>query len=247
MITFGSLFAGIGGFDLGFERAGMRCEWQVEIDDYCNRVLEKHWPHVRRWRDVRTFPPEPAADWGVDVICGGDPCQANSNTRKHGHVSQPSLGREFIDIVDALQPRIVVRENPTSVRRDAPWPWWRFRSELESLGYAVVPFRLRACCFGAEHRRDRLFLLAEMAYSDTERPQRAIIKEMEITEAGTNRLCPFYGCHRWSSAPRISRRGDGVSHRLDRVGSLGNAVVPQVAEWIGRRIVEIVDRPPGAG
>ena len=52
-LTFGSLFAGIGGFDLGFERAGMTPLWQVEIDDYCNRVLEKHWPDVKRYRDVR--------------------------------------------------------------------------------------------------------------------------------------------------------------------------------------------------
>lgn len=54
-MTFGSLFAGIGGFDLGLERAGMECRWQVEIDDYASRVLAKHWPHVQRWGDVRTF------------------------------------------------------------------------------------------------------------------------------------------------------------------------------------------------
>ena len=52
-MTFGSLFSGIGGFDLGLELAGMECKWQVEIDDFCNRVLEKHWPNVRRYRDVR--------------------------------------------------------------------------------------------------------------------------------------------------------------------------------------------------
>ena len=56
-MTFGSLFAGIGGFDLGLERAGMKCVWQVEIDPYAKRVLEKHWPNVGRWGDVRTFPP----------------------------------------------------------------------------------------------------------------------------------------------------------------------------------------------
>ena len=56
-MTFGSLFAGIGGMDLGLERAGMTCEWQVEIDPYARRVLAKHWPSVRRWDDVRTFPP----------------------------------------------------------------------------------------------------------------------------------------------------------------------------------------------
>lgn len=58
-ITFGSLFAGVGGFDLGFERAGMACKWQVEIDDYASKVLAKHWPGVHRWDDVKTWPPKP--------------------------------------------------------------------------------------------------------------------------------------------------------------------------------------------
>lgn len=102
-MTFGSLFAGIGGFDLGFERAGLKCEWQVEIDPYCKRVLAKHWPNVRRWDDVRTFAKTCKAceeffdrfrcnspdecdcpkcsglcecdQWRVDVVCGGFPCQ----------------------------------------------------------------------------------------------------------------------------------------------------------------------------
>lgn len=96
-MTFGSLFAGIGGIDLGLERAGMTCLWQVENDPFANRVLAKHWPDVRRWDDVRTFPPEdwlrsagPVADRQmsmpptgkevmteapvrVDLICGGFP------------------------------------------------------------------------------------------------------------------------------------------------------------------------------
>ena len=58
-LTFGSLFAGIGGIDLGFERAGLECRWHVEIDPYRQAVLAKHWPGVRRWDDVRTFPPRP--------------------------------------------------------------------------------------------------------------------------------------------------------------------------------------------
>jgi site-specific DNA-cytosine methylase len=81
-VTFGSLFAGIGGFDLGFERAGMTCKWQVEIDPYCQRVLAKHWPDVRRHDDVRTFPPTDADEWRVDVICGGFPCQDISDAGK---------------------------------------------------------------------------------------------------------------------------------------------------------------------
>lgn len=72
-MTFGSLFAGFGGFDLGFERAGLRCVWQVENNEYCRRVLAKHWPGLRRPHDVRDFPPDD--DWYADVICGGFPCQ----------------------------------------------------------------------------------------------------------------------------------------------------------------------------
>jgi len=66
-LTFGSLFAGIGGFDLGLEMAGMVCKWQVEIDDYASRVLAKHWPNVARHDDVRTFPTA-ERDWSVDLI-----------------------------------------------------------------------------------------------------------------------------------------------------------------------------------
>jgi DNA (cytosine-5)-methyltransferase 1 len=78
-LTFGSLFAGIGGFDLGFERAGMVCRWQIEVDVYCRRVLAKHWPDVRRYEDIRYVGAELER---VDVICGGDPCQANSKRRQ---------------------------------------------------------------------------------------------------------------------------------------------------------------------
>ena len=70
-LTFGSLFAGIGGFDLGFERAGFECRWQVEIDNYATKILEKHWPKVHRERDIRECN---ASNLGrVDCIIGGFP------------------------------------------------------------------------------------------------------------------------------------------------------------------------------
>ena len=72
-LTFGSLFAGIGGLDLGLECAGMVCKWQVEIDEYCRKVLAKHWPTIERWADVRSWP-QPETE-RVDLICGGFPCQ----------------------------------------------------------------------------------------------------------------------------------------------------------------------------
>jgi len=152
-------------FDLGFERVGMQCAWQVEIDDYCNRVLSKALAKLRRWRDVRNFPPEPVDDCR-SMLSRGDPCHANSAA---GKSQQSSFGGEFIRVVAALRPRIVVRENPSHVDQTLLGPG----GDLElrwNRGYACLPFRLRACCVGAQHRRDRLFLLAEDAYALQRRP-----------------------------------------------------------------------------
>jgi len=79
-ITVGSLFSGIGGLDLGLERAGMQVKWQVEKDPYCLKVLAKHWPNVKRYEDVCAVGEELEP---VDLICGGFPCQPFS-TAKHG-------------------------------------------------------------------------------------------------------------------------------------------------------------------
>lgn len=250
MMTVGSLFAGIGGFDLGFQRAGYTIKWQVEIDPYCRRVLAKHWPNVKRWDDVRTFPPE--GDWSVDVIVGGDPCQENSAARAYGNkCSQPSLGNEFIRVVDELRPRVVLRENPSHIRKDAPWPWQRFRWELERIGYVVLPFRLRACCFGADHQRQRVFLLAENTHTVRKSEGWAECKDSRET------LSSVQGAWRGANIPTMDsfsswlctraeelRTRDGFSGGVDvhRIRGLGNAVVPQVAEWIARQLVEVDKR-----
>ena len=248
-LTVGSLFAGIGGLELGLEMTGgFEAVWQVENNEFAIRVLEKHWPDVRRWGDVRSFPPcfctECRKHWAVDLIAGGDPCQENSNARKAtGGLSQPSLGGEFIRVVATIRPRLVLRENPAAVAVDAPWPWQRFRDELERLDYAVLPFRLRACCFGFDHRRDRLFLLAEMADTLSTRPQRPEFEELAGTfrqrceEVSREAICDPARRNRRLPAPRVCRGADGVPHRVDRLRCLGNAVVPQVAQWIGERIL----------
>lgn len=181
MIEFGSLFSSVGGLDLGLERAGLRCKWQVEYDPWRRGILEQHWPGLRRHDDARTFPPSDVASWRVDLIAGGDPCQENSNARRTSDALQSSLGGEFIRILDAIRPRMFLRENPSAVRSDAPWPWWRFRSATESLGYAVLPFRLRACCVGADHRRDRLFLLGELQDANQARLEGHVGQEVART------------------------------------------------------------------
>ena len=227
-MTFGSLFAGIGGFDLGLERAGMECRWQVEIDDYARRVLERHWPDVPRWDDARTFPP-PSGEWGVDLICGGDPCQANSHARgdRPGGASEAAA---FLSVVDAIRPLFVLRENPPSSRR-APWPWHRFRDCLERIGYAVLPFRIRACCLGGDHRRERVFLLAELCDPMRGGQPRDDWSQTSRTIAA-ERL-------QWPAVPVVRRSARRIPNRVDRIRTLGNAVAPQVAEWLGRQLIII--------
>jgi DNA (cytosine-5)-methyltransferase 1 len=237
MLTHGSLFTGIGGFDLGFERAGFKTVWQVEINPYCRQVLERHWPHVRRFADIRDFGERFLLE-RPDIITGGDPCQENSNARQSADTISPSLGSEFIKVVDVLRPRFVLRENPSVTRSDAPWPWWRFRSELERLGYAVLPFEFRACCIGADHKRERLFLLAELQDTNLaglEGDEREIL---EGTNGRQGHKADLSGPARWSAAPRICGRDSRIPARTHRLRSLGNAVVPQIAQWIAERILE---------
>ena len=157
-MTFGSLFAGIGGLDLGLERAGMECLWQVEINDYATQVLERHWPGVRRHRDVRTFPP--AGDWSVDLICGGFPCQdislAGAGAGIEGERS--GLWSEFARIIGELRPRFVVLENVSAIR--ARGLGTVLGPGLAALGYDALWDCIPASAIGAPHRRDRWFCVA---------------------------------------------------------------------------------------
>lgn len=270
-MKFLSLFSGIGGLDLGLERAGMTCIAQVEIDPYRRAVLEKHWPGVPRFNDVHKFCrrigdclpengdgeviyPRCETEFGEcecvgtdqftdehgfpDLIAGGDPCQENANCRRSADALQPSLGGEFIRVVEQLMPQLVLRENPSAVRADAPWPFWRFRAELEGLGYTAIAFRVRACCCGADFRRDRLFLLAEIPQPEQtglEGHERPVVARADQGRQDADAARP----DRWSATPRICRGADGISNKMDRIAALGDSVVPKVAEWIGRRIMEV--------
>lgn len=110
-MTFGSLFTGIGGFDIGFETAGMKCAWQVEIDKTCQSVLKRHWPNVKRYDDVKKCGQRNLEP--VDVICGGFPCQDLSVAgRREGLAGEQSgLWFEFHRILEELRPQYAVIEN----------------------------------------------------------------------------------------------------------------------------------------
>ena len=142
-LTFGSLFAGIGGFDLGFERAGMECKWQVENDEYCKQVLERLWPNVKRWSDVRTFDPR-GTEWGCDVICGGFPCQdiSNAGTREGLDGARSGLWFEFARIIRLLRPSYVVVENVAALLELGVG---RILGDLAGIGFDATWEVLSAC------------------------------------------------------------------------------------------------------
>ena len=156
-LTVGSLFAGIGGFDLGLERAGMRVRWQVEIDPYCQRVLTKHWPHVTRYGDIKTV------DWGtvepVDLLCGGFPCQDISLAGKGAGLAgeRSGLWFEYAKAIEALKPRYVLIENVSALRSRG---LDQVLGSLAALGYDAEWHCIPACAVGAPHRRDRVWIMA---------------------------------------------------------------------------------------
>ena len=279
-LTFGSLFAGIGGFDLGLERAGMRCEWQVEIDPYARAVLAKHWPDVRRHEDVRTFPP-PEGEWGVDVICGGFPCQDISVAGKGAGLAgaRSGLWYEYARIIGELRPRYVIVENVAALLARG---MGTVLGDLSTLGYDAEWHVIPASAVGAPHRRERVWIVAhahgrqvhrlradagdggtipaegqqrqfrggdggeDVAHADEQglegrdRPSDVELHggPGQVRPTGAGRVQGWDGNGWWSVEPDVGRVAHGVPARVDRLRCLGNAVVPQIVEVIGRAIVE---------
>ena len=157
--SFGSLFAGIGGFDLGLERAGMICKWQVEIDPFCRKVLEKHWPEVTRYGDIREITGSELEP--VDLICGGFPCQDISKANQNAagiNGERSGLYRELIRIVRMVRPRFVLMENVAALlSRDNGMG--EVLGDLAESGYDAEWQMLSAAAFGAPHIRRRVFIL----------------------------------------------------------------------------------------
>lgn len=225
-MIFGSLFTGIGGLDLGLERAGMRCAWQVESDADARRVLEDKWPTVRRFDDVRHIKGQ--ALQPVDVIAGGFPCQDLSPAGRRIGIegARSGLWREFARIVDEHRPRFVVVENTAR-----NWRAWvpRVRGDLARTGYTSMPILLRAGDLGALHRRPRCFVVADAHCARKPEYQRVLEKVGQWAANGS----------RWPTEPRVARVVHGVRGRARVERLLGNAVCPPVAEAIGRIVAEL--------
>lgn len=186
MLTFGSLFSGIGGIDLGLERAGMRVLWQCEADPWRRAVLRSHWPAVpcyedvrdvggqeeRRWVNVRNS--GGSADvgcgrdgvWSVDLLCGGFPCQDLSVAgRRAGLIDgvRSSLFFEFARIADLVRPRWLLIENvPGLLSSNGGRDFAVVYATLAELGYGLAWRILDSRHFGVPQRRRRVFIVGHL-------------------------------------------------------------------------------------
>ena len=236
-MKFISLFAGIGGFDLGLERAGMTCVAQVENNPYCLRVLEKHWPNVLRIKDVKDANKNnlPA----TDLICGGFPCQPHSLAGKRAaSADDRDLWPEFARIVREIMPRWVLGENVPGLLSSAHGRFFGgILADLAASGYVAEWQSISAAAFGAPHIRERVFLVAHLPDSISER-----LKEqrqpVEISQKTRKVFSEFVRCGEWEVEPGMGRVVDGFPGRVDRLEGLGNAVTPQQAEFVGRCIMK---------
>ena len=335
-LTVGSLFSGIGGLDLGLERAGMEVIWQSEIDTYACKVLSKHWPEVVNHGDIKKI------NWQEierpDVICGGYPCQPFSTAgKRRGEEDPRHLWPWVREAISELRPRYAILEN---VRGHLSMGGLSVIGELATIGYDAEWRIVSAASVGANHRRDRIVIVA---YPNDTRPHRAQINTAEIgldalggvggcrtdvadpdceqlngrghrdskttpkqwetlqvkvdrgssnrhvanpdserlegqrpkqqttglardsqEESIPNDECQRHGQYRvttdagqedsrgvyhsrgeawydgwqwWETEPDVGRVANGIPSRVDRLRGLGNAVVPQVAEVIGRLVI----------
>lgn len=261
----GSLFSGIGGFDLGLERAGMRVEWQVENNEFCREVLKKHWPKVPCHYDITTI------DWRgiprVNVVCGGFPCQPFSVAGKQrGKSDDRYLWPEVVRCLDTLRPTWFLGENVPGIINLA---LDQVCTDLESLGYTVWPVCVPACAVDAPHIRQRVWILA---YSSSVRRQgdgqmgngkhsrqkttstytTPSGEDVADADAGQQPKLPVHAfaggsvqeskrcwSYEWLPEPSMGRVAHGIPRRMDRLRGLGNAVVPRVVEAFGRMIMEV--------
>jgi DNA (cytosine-5)-methyltransferase 1 len=250
------LFSGIGGFSLGLERAGMRTVAFCELDPYCRRVLAKHWPDVPIFPDIRTLHgsdlPGP-----VDVVCGGFPCQDISLAGRGAGINgeRSGLWTEFARIVGEVRPRYVLVENVAALLGRG---MGRVLGDLAEIGYDAEWHCIPASAVGAPHRRDRVWIVAHPdggclrgEHPDSanggaiqaQSEQRVVRgsrggKGVVAAEYGRNRSAPD-GV--WFSESGIRRVVDGIPYRVDRLRALGNSLVPQIAELIGRAILVEAD------
>lgn len=252
------LFAGIGGIALAAQKAGIETIALCEKNPFCQKVLEKNFPGIPIFDDIKTFTRDLLEqrgviekDGAVDLISGGFPCQPYSiSGKRKGKEDDRDLWGEMFRIIQEFKPRWIVGEN---VANFANMELERTVSDLESTGYETQSFIIPACSVNAPHRRERIFIVSYLVKHgcnsrsrDREERHFQNDKEQHLSKIQPKRegfLFEFgevnsifgWGAHQ----PRMGRVANGIPNRMDRIIALGNAVVPAQIYPIFKAIMEI--------
>ena len=240
------LFSGIGGFSLGLERAGMETVAFCEFDEHAQKVLRKHWPGVPIHSDIRELDAKQFRGT-VDVICGGFPCQDLSTAGKQVGFSgeRSSLYGEMLRVISECMPSYAIFENVTGLLTGDSGRWFgQFLYDLAQIGFDAEWHCVSASDIGAQHHRDRVWVIA---YPCGSRSKVGLARQ-NVRQEGDTRISINLsneirrarrkpGMEGWSIEPNVGRVANGVPNRAHRLKQLGNAVVPQIPEAIGRAIM----------
>ena len=250
MIRVGSAFSGIGGFELGVEESwrhvGVETVWQIEKNKFCQKVLKKHWPNATLHDDITTI--EPSSLEPVDVIIGGFPCQDISRAGKKKGVNEgekSSLWWKLWNIIGYLRPKIVILENVSTIVSVGGSD---VLGALSEIGYDSEWSIVRASDFGAPHRRARWFCVAYHTSNTGGKNG-----QKQPVDAGSLATKHRSKCGVHKSGRDIRNGSDfesipfesvvcgmdhGISNRLDRIRSLGNAIVPACSKWVADQVLQ---------
>ena len=271
------LFSGIGGFSLGLEATGgFETVAFCDIEEYPRKVLEKHWPHVKQYTDIKELTYDKLKSDGlvsntekIDIITGGYPCQPFSVAgRKKGEKDPRHLWPEYFRLVQELQPTWVIGEN---VSGHIKLGLDTVLKNLESEGYSARTFSISASSVGANHQRERVWIVAHSKHnSDQQQVSRSDGEEKKISRehrkedsqsrkpSRTNSIWQQNNRHEtaenvrqssrseeasgwWNIEPNVGRVAHGVSNRVHRLKSLGNSLIPQIPYYIGLSILQSID------
>jgi len=254
-MDFISLFAGIGGFDLGFERAGMRCVAQVEYDDTKRKVLHHHWSNVLQHKDVKECGSRNLPK--ADVICGGSPCQGfstNGGNKSELYGTESELIFEFARIADEINPEYIVIENVKQILK-----WSNVVADIFPK-WSLYDKTIKASQCGGYTRRERVFIVGHLRSRGGRNVfAKSAYNESAFETGGRRDTLPM--CLPWGGGANLERlgstivstkthpirvrKGDGLPRQLDklRYDWLGNAVSVDVAEYVARSILQDKSAP----
>lgn len=229
-----------------------------EIEPFCQKVLKKHWANVPIYNDVTKLTKEVLDNDGittVDVITGGFPCQDLSSAgQRKGIVKgeRSSLWNEICRLIGEIRPKYAIMENVTNLLAGENGAWFgKLLSDLDKVGYDAEWHCIRACSIGLPHERDRVWVIAYPREAGREKTLFEGVSSFGGNLANQQQFNSYYKrIVAWVKGegkeqndlcgkPMYSRNNDGFSSAMDRVGALGNAVVPQIPQLIGEAIMNI--------